>query len=98
MNTKPIITLKIDVTKIEKERLFKGAKGTYLDVVLIPANENEFGNDYMVCQQVSKEEREAKKRGAILGNGRVIATGAERPTAPSSQPPKVDDGDSDIPF
>lgn len=96
-NTKPIITLKIDVTKIEKDRLFKGAKGTYLDVVLIPAKENEFGNDYMVCQQVSKEEREAKKRGAILGSGRIIVTGAERPTVtPSSQPPK-NDGD-DVPF
>jgi len=31
-------TIKIDVLKIEKCRLFKGAKGTYLDATLIMRN------------------------------------------------------------
>ena len=31
-----IITARIDVQKIDKSRLYKGKKGTYLDIVLIP--------------------------------------------------------------
>jgi len=58
---------KIDVTKIEKNRLFKGSKGTYLDLVVIPTPKSEFG-DYMIVQSVSKEERESGVKGAIIGN------------------------------
>ena len=43
-----MITCKIDVTKIEKERLFKGEKGTYLDIVLIESPNNQYGDDYKV--------------------------------------------------
>ena len=52
-----MITVKIDVTKIDKALLFKGAKGTYLDVVLFETPEDKFGNDYRVVQGVTKEAR-----------------------------------------
>jgi len=45
-----MITVRIDVTKILKEHLFKGEKGTYLDIVLIPVQTPKYGNDYMVKQ------------------------------------------------
>ena len=67
-----MITAKIDVTKIEKARLYKGEKGTYLDVVLIPTPDNSYGNDYMIVQSVTKEEKDAGVKGAILGNAKVI--------------------------
>lgn len=87
MKNLPIITLKIDVTKIEKQRLFKGEKGTYLDVILLPAKDNQYGDDYMVCQRVTKEEREAGKRGAILGNARCMESkGGESNQTPKSNP------------
>lgn len=42
------ITVKIDVSKIDKTKLFKGAKGTYLDIILMPSENNQYGNDFMV--------------------------------------------------
>lgn len=76
---KTTVTLKIDVSKIEKERLFKGQKGTYLDaVVFLDMEADQYGNNGMIVQSVSKEERDAGKRGAILGNARIIGA----PVAP----------------
>lgn len=68
-----IIKLKIDVSKISKDRLFKGAKGTYLDATLFLEEEpDEYGQNGMITQDVSKEEREAGTKGAILGNAKIL--------------------------
>lgn len=72
-----MITVKIDVTKIDKNLLYKGAKGTYLDVVLFETPDDKFGNDYRVVQGVTKEARAAGVKGAILGNGKVIGGNAK---------------------
>ena len=69
-----MITLNIDVMKIDKERLYKGKKGTYLDAVLIETPNSEYG-DYMIVQSISKEERDAGKKGEILGNGKKVGKG-----------------------
>ena len=61
----------IDVTKIDRNKLFKGKKGTYLNLALIPTPGSQFGNDYMVVQNLDKEEREAGQRGEILGNAKL---------------------------
>jgi len=66
-----MIALKIDVTKIDKSKLYKGQKGTYLSCVLIDTPESDYG-DYMVVQETTKEEREAGIKGAILGNGKIL--------------------------
>jgi len=66
-----MISISIDVTKIEKQRLFTGKKGTYLDAVLIETPNSEYG-DYMIVQSVSKEEREQGVKGNILGNAKSI--------------------------
>ena len=88
-----IITVKIDVTKIEKQRLFEGKNGAkWLDILLIPTPDNKFGNSHMAVQSVSKEEREAGTRGPILGNAKPIGGGG-RPK-PVAKP----DPDDDIPF
>ena len=64
-----ILRIKVDVTKIDKQALFKGAKGTYLDIsVLMGAEDDEYGNHGMVVQDIGQERREAGERGAILGN------------------------------
>jgi hypothetical protein len=63
------IQIKIDVNKIEKARLFKGAKGTYLDASLVMRDEpDQYGNIGFVTQQISKEEREAGTKAPIIGN------------------------------
>jgi len=101
------VTLKIDVTKIDKAKLFKGAKGTYLDanVFIDLDNEDQYGNHGMITQQVTKEEREAGIKGNILGNGKIVwrdeQQAAPAPSAPPQQippPPDMDAFDDDIPF
>lgn len=93
-----IIAIKIDVTKIDKERLYKGSKGTYLDMVLFLNDEaDQYGQHGMITQSVSKEERESGVKGAILGNVKVISTDQPKP------PQKVSKADTepqedDLPF
>jgi len=66
-----MIIAKIDVMKITKEKLFKGKKGTYLSIVLIPTPNSEYG-DYMIVEEMSKDEREPGKKGVILGNAKYL--------------------------
>ena len=63
-------TGKIDVTKIDKSFLFKGKAGTYLDIALIPnkSGRDQYGNDGMIVQSISKAARQEGKKGPILGN------------------------------
>lgn len=68
-----MISIKIDVTKIDKNRLFEGKKGTYLDAIMIETPNSEYG-DYMIKQSVSKEERESGIEGNILGNAKKFGT------------------------
>lgn len=96
-----MISGKIDVTKLDKSKFFKGKKGIYADIVLIDTPNGEFG-DYMIVQGVSKEEREAGVRGAVLGNAKVF--GGKVSGKPATQRPRQqantdrDDGDSPVPF
>lgn len=81
-----MITAKINCSKIDKAKLFKGEQGTYLDIVLIETPNGQYG-DWMVCQATTKEERAAGKRGAILGNGKNIqAKGGNPKPAPRPTP------------
>lgn len=93
------IVAKIDVTKIEKARLFKGEKGTYLDVVLIPRENDQYGNDFMVVQSVTKEEREKGVKGPILGNAKFLRKRGEQAQGPQQAPAaRSAPDDTDVPF
>jgi len=106
------LSLKIDVTKIDKNRLFKGEKGTYLDLTtFIDTDElDQYGNNGFISQSVSKEEREAKVQTPILGNIKVFYNDANpqqqhpntaQPSQGAPQPqgaPPYDDFDDPIPF
>lgn len=68
-----ILNLKIDVSKIDKSKLFKGEKGVYLDAVLFLNDDlDDYGNNGMIVQNATKEERENGERGAILGNSKPV--------------------------
>ena len=69
-----MISGRIDVSKIDKSKLYAGAKGTYLDIVLFETPNDQYGNDYRICQGVSKEDRAKKVKGAILGNAKLLAS------------------------
>ena len=64
------IKLKINVTRILKDHLYAGKNGKYLDLVVWP-NKNgpdQYGNTHFVCQELSKEARDAGEKGPIIGN------------------------------
>jgi hypothetical protein len=97
---------KIDVTKIDKAKLFEGKNGAkYLDVCLIDTPNDKYGNSHMIVQSVSKEEREAGVKGAILGNAKTIGQPAPRSggsykNLPDRQKYNTSDDslDEDVPF
>ena len=107
------INVKIDVTKIDKSKLFKGAKGTYLDLTtFVDTDEaDQYGTNGFISHSVSKEERDRGEKGRILGNCKVFYTdgrGGASEGLDSGSRPKAEGGqptpqaatiiDDDIPF
>ena len=93
------ISLKIDVTKIDKTRLYKGAKGTYLDLTTFVDTEvaDQYENHGFISQSLTKEEREAKAQTPILGNVKVFYTHGQ-PQQAQQAPATLEEMDEDIPF
>ena len=59
----------IDVSKIDKTKIYKGQKGSYLPIVVwINDEPDQFGNSMSVIQGQTKEEREAGGQKVYLGN------------------------------
>ena len=81
----------IDVLKINKDKLFVGKKGKYLNIILIPTPEGQYG-DFVIVEEVSEEERKAGEKGTILGNGKFLVKKGE-----VSQDKKAEPED-DLPF
>lgn len=69
-----IIAGSIDVTKIPKDKLFKGEKGLYLDLSIVVNDESRYGNNVSISVGQTKEERENKVDKIYLGNAKVIWT------------------------
>lgn len=89
-----ILRLSIDVSKIDKSKLYQGKKGTYLNCAVLLRETDQFGNDGMIVQDVTKEEREKGIKGAILGNGKWAG---QRPTGQQIAN-DLDDDNDEIPF
>ena len=72
--SKIALSLKINVSQIDKARLFAGQKGKYLDAtIFVDLSElDQYGNSGMITQDVSKEEKQQGVKGNILGNGKVF--------------------------
>ena len=97
------ISVRIDVTKIDKTRLYKGAKGTYLDLTTFVDTEvaDQYENHGFISQSVDKDERAAGTKTPILGNVKVFYTDGQQQPQQQSQPannPTIEDMDDDIPF
>jgi hypothetical protein len=82
-----MITIKLDVTKLEKNRFHHGKKGIYADLILIE-HPNDYGDDGFVAQAVSKEEREEGIKGPIVGNWRDTDKKAAPPAPVRQAPPE----------
>lgn len=83
------VSLKIDVTNIDKTKLYKGQKGTYLDAkVFIDLNSDQYGNNGMITQELSKADRDAGQQGAILGNCKIFWNDQGQVTQVQQQAPQ----------
>ena len=96
-----IINASIDVTKIPKDSLVTGKKGTYANVTVFINDETRFGNNASIAMSQSKEQREAGEPKVYLGNGRVVytegaVTVAEREDAPAQ--PVAQEAEAVLPF
>jgi len=72
-----MITLQIKTGQINKEWLYKGKNGTYLNLVLFPTENDQYGNNWIVKQSLTKEQRAAGVKAPIIGNGKNFG----RPTS-----------------
>ena len=101
------ISVRIDVTKIDKSRLFKGEKGTYLNLTTFVDldNKDQYEKNGFISQEVTKEEQAQKVQTPILGNVKVFwsdrQSANQTPQAASSGHAVGGDSDyynDDIPF
>jgi hypothetical protein len=71
-----LISLSIDVEKLDPKRLYKGKKGKYLSATLFLKEEvDQYGNNGFVVESITKEEREQGKKGTIIGNAKFMTSG-----------------------
>jgi len=96
------VNLKIDVSKIDKSKLFKGEKGNYLDLTAFinVDKQGQYGDNGMVTQNWKDQQ---KGEGPILGNAKVFWRddgGQAQPAQQQqqSQPEPDDDMSDSIPF
>jgi hypothetical protein len=104
------IKISIDVTKIDKSRIFEGKKGKYLNLTTFIDVEtpDEYDNNGFISQETTKEEREAGIQTPILGNCKVFYNsqavaahkqGVQNVQSAISEPPAIDNSfDDDLPW
>ena len=97
-----LISASIDVTKITKSKLYKGEKGTYLNITISINDEiDQYGNQVGIIESLTKEENDAKVKKNYLGNGKIVWTGTNTKQTPATpapaQAPVIEEGD-DLPF
>ena len=92
-----IINLKVDVTKLSKDKLFVGKKGTYANITIAELKdaENEYGDTHYAFESQSKEEREAGTDKVYVGNGKEFMFGGSAANTPTPEPVTADE---DLPF
>ena len=91
-----IINVKVDVTKLDKDKFFVGKKGTYANITVAENmdGESEYGDTHYVFESQSKEERDAKTPKNYLGNGKEFVFNNNGGT----QTVTTETVDDDLPF
>ena len=97
-----IITLKVDVRKLEKARFFEGKpdktghKPLYADLVLVPKKEvGQFGDTHFIVQSKKKDENIQMP---IIGSATERGGAAPAPRPVSPKPAPQENLDEDVPF
>ena len=94
--------IKIDVTKLDKARFYKGKKGTYATLTAFVDTEkvSEYGDNGTVTQAIDKEERQNGVKLPILGNAKIFYTdaGEKNQNTESVDSSNIESDADDIPF
>jgi hypothetical protein len=94
-----IVNFSINVEDIDKSKLIKGKKGSYLNLTMSINDETRFGNNASITLSQSQEEREAKEAKTYLGNGKVVWVSDEGVVRAEREDVVVQDNDGgDLPF
>lgn len=94
-----LISASIDLTKIDKSRIFEKDGKKWLNIQIALNDEiDQYGNNVGISINQTKEEREAKEKKVYLGNGKVVWS-SEGPVAatPAKASVPVSPAD-DLPF
>lgn len=85
------IELRIDVTKIDKARLYKGEKGTYLTMTAFVDLDqvDQYDNNGMITH---KKEKDEQVNAPILGNTKVFWKDDVQHATPPQQAPQQQGG------
>jgi len=89
-----IITLSIDLTKIDKSKL-KDCK--YLNTQIFINDDTKFGNNVSMAYSHSKEERDTKQAKQYIANGKVNWTDGSIKVAEKDEV-KVEVNNDNLPF
>jgi len=75
------ISIKIDVTKLDKSRFFTGQKGTYADLTVFIDSENpsQYGDHGGIAQSATQEERANGVKLPFVGNAKIFWNGQSQP-------------------
>lgn len=104
---KMMFGISLDVTKIPKDKLVKGKKGTYLSLTgFIDDELNDYDQNISVWLEQSKEERDDKANKVYLGNGKLfwsddkelLPTAKTEAVGEAKQPKPQQEDDDDLPF
>lgn len=82
-----MIVLNINLSRIPEDRIIKGKKGDYADLILVE-KPDDYGNDGFIAMSVSKEERERQVRGEIVGSFKHVGGNRQTGNAPSRPRPE----------
>lgn len=93
------VNLKVDVTKLDKDRFYTGKKGTYADLVVFIDTENtsQYGDHGVITQSKNKDE---DIKLPILGNAKIFwrDDNAAQQKEPEAQKTGGYDAGDQIPF
>ena len=94
-----IVNFSLDLSKLPKEKMIKGKKGTYINLSLsVNDDTNPYGKNASVTIAQSQEEREAKKDKVYVGNGKVVWTDGSCVRAAAQDAVVEEVASSDLPF
>jgi len=96
-----IINGSIELTKIDKSKVFEKDGRKYLSYTIAINDETQYGNNVGIAHNQSKEERDAKDKKKFFGNGKVVWTdGVIKLAEKEGEQPQASKpiGDDGLPF